>query len=385
MSSVLQDCYPMPSLIMNRMVAYNAESGTPGSAKILTSRNDVPYHYVIHSDHFEYDVYALHMGQHDKLSFFAESPAEPVVVHLYDCRDGSPEFGRKFVIEVPVDGSCCLSIPPGFAHWFERLENVTTRNDYSIYGPSSADVPWNALHDNMTYPLAEMERRCPKMVANTVPLPVDAQFLIGEAVSKSWEGGITESGLLLSLNIEGAARTVFIDKQLDQPDLKDPSRVQLATAQPFVGAHQAIRDESYSIAANTASGLADTMALDLSAEWPSFYNIYPRLGITLTSLLYDGPSAEVELVDRCSDSPSFGERVVVELPRDSRVSLRVDPGVALRFRGSGRLYYRVEYDVYAEPAQAPLKLAVPADQELPSFPRPQSPVAAKVLRLAAYE
>ena len=385
MPSPVEAPYPLPSLIRNRIVGYDSASGTPGSAKILTSRNDVPYHYVIHSDHFAYDVYALHMGQHDKLSFFAQQAPGPVLVHLYDCREGSPEFGRKFVIEVPTDGSLCLSIPPGYAHWFERLENVTTRNDYSIYGPASADTPWNALHDNLTYPVAEMVRKCPRLVPNTIPLPVDAQFLIGAAVSKSWEGGITESGLLLSLNVDGSDQKVLIDKLLDQPHLEKASDVDLATARSFVGAHQAIRDESYSIAANTQSGLADTMVLDLSAEWPRFFNIYPRLGITLTSLLYDGPSAEVELIDRCRESRSFGERTVVELPRDSRLSLRIDPGVAMRFRGSGRLYYRVEYEVFEEPGTSPTKLAVPADQELPSFERPWSPVEPKVLRLAAYE
>jgi|HubBroStandDraft_5_1064220.scaffolds.fasta_scaffold89261_2 hypothetical protein len=385
MSSQLEAPYPLPSLIRNRTAVYDAASGAPGSAKILTSRNDAPYHYVVHSDHFEYDVYALHMGQHDKLSFFAEKTPGPVLVHLYDCRDGSPEFGRKLVIEVPTDGSLCLSVPPGYAHWFEHLEYVTTRNDYSIYGPASADVPWNALHDNMTFPVADMAKQCPKLVANTVPLPMDAQFFIGAAVSKTWAGGVTESGVVLSLNIDGSEETVFIDKKMDQPFLRYASNIDLATARSFVGAHQAIRDESYSIAANTRSGLADTMVLDLPAEWPRFFSIYPRLGITLTTLLYDGPTAEVELIDRCRESPSFGQRAVVELPQDARLSLHLDPGVAMRFRGSGRLYYRVEYEMFAEPGSSPLKLAIPADQELPSFERPQSPVDPKVLRLAAYE
>src|SRR5215469_3818045 len=237
MPSRLEAQYPLPSLVRNRIVAYDPASGAPGSAKILTSRNDAPYHYVIHSGHFAYDVYALHMGQHDKLSFFAEAAPEPVLVYLYDCRAGSPEFGRKFLIEVPTDGSLCLSIPPGYAHWFERLENDTTRNDYSIYGPASSESPWNALNDNVTYPIADMDAQCPKVVANTIPLPGDAQFLISAAVSKSWEEGITESGSLLSVNVDGVDRAVYIDGQLAQPHLGNAPDISLATARSFVGAH----------------------------------------------------------------------------------------------------------------------------------------------------
>jgi len=230
-----------------------------------------------------------------------------------------------------------------------------------------------------------MDAQCPKVVANTIPLPGDAQCLISAAVSKSWEEGITESGSLLSVNVDGVDRAVYIDGQLAQPHLGNAPDISLATARSFVGAHQGIRDKSYAIAPNTPSGLADTIVLDLPQEWPLFFDVYPRIAVTLTSLLYAGPSAEVELIDRCRESPSFGERTVVELPTDSRLSLRIDPGVAMRFRGTGRLYYRVEYEVFEEPGNTPMKLAVPADHELPSFQRPQSPVDPKVLRIAAYE
>ncbi|GEL16866.1 hypothetical protein [Pseudonocardia asaccharolytica] len=93
---------------------------------------------MIHSPHFVYDDYALHLGQYDRLSFFGEPGTGPVTVHLYDCRENSPEYDRKFEITMPADGSCAIGISPGYAHWFENLGNITSRNDYSILARRSS-------------------------------------------------------------------------------------------------------------------------------------------------------------------------------------------------------------------------------------------------------
>jgi hypothetical protein len=230
-----------------------------------------------------------------------------------------------------------------------------------------------------------MERHRPAVHANTVPLPTDVQFLIGAAVAKGWEGGATERGVMLSVTVNGSAETLFVDRSLKQPRLDNLPDPGLATAGFFVGAHQAIRDESYSLASNTSSGLADTMVMNLSEAWPDHYSLYPRLGLTYTALLCDGPTAEIELLDRRTDSPTFGARATTVLSPDPRVSLRLEPGVAMRFRGEGQLYYRVEYEVFLQPVSAPLKLALPAQGDLPEVTGPTQGVEPKVLRLAAFE
>ena len=125
--------------------------------------------------------------------------------------------------------------------------------------------------------------------------------------------------------------------------------------------------------------------MELSAEWPDHYSLYPRLALTYTALLYDGPTAEVELVDRRTDSPTFGGRSTSVLSPDPRVSLRIEPGVAMRFRGAGQLYYRVEYEVFVQPRSAPLKMVVPADSDLPEIAGPTESAEPKLVRLAAYE
>jgi hypothetical protein len=177
-----------------------------------------------------------------------------VTVHLYDCRSNSPEFDRKFEMKIPVDGSCVLGIPPGYAHWFEDLGSVTTRNDYSVLAPERPSAAWDALQDNATYPVAAINESRPQVIANTTELPVKAQFMVSEAVAMSWRGGATEQGMLTTVEVDGERRRFYVDRDLAGERVQLPESA-LAT----VGAYQSIRDESFAVASNVTSGLAVTM------------------------------------------------------------------------------------------------------------------------------
>ncbi|MBV1855646.1 hypothetical protein [Catellatospora tritici] len=376
--------FPKPHLIMTKSLTSDDASGLPGARQVRTSRNDLPYHYVIHSPHFAYDVYALHLGQYDRLSFFGEPGTEPVTVHLYDCREDSPEFDRKFEIKVPVDGSCVLGIPPGYAHWFEDLGSVTTRNDYSILAPSQADSQWDALQDNATYPVESMHSSRPKVIANTVELPTAAQFMVSKAVAMSWRGGATEQGMLATIDVDGERRRVYVDRDLSREQVELPES-QLASVRLGVGAYQSIRDDSYAVASNVTSGLADTMIIDAGTRWPEYYNAHPNLTLKLSPLMYDNPEMELEVVDRRRDSATFGAAQVLSFPRDSRAVVTVEPGVLMRLRGDGRLHYRVEYEVHHGTARLPqLSVPVPAGSSLPTFDAPGDLVEENVVRELAF-
>ncbi|MFF0553877.1 hypothetical protein ACFYUL_33480 [Streptomyces sp. NPDC004311] len=376
---------PKPHLIMTKTRTTGEESGLPGARHIRSSRNDRPYHYMVHSPHFAYEEYAVHLGQYDRLSFYGPAGTGPVTVHMYDCREGSPEYDRKLVIDVPADGSCVLAVPPGYAHWFERLENVTTRNDYSLHAPQDPASQWSPLDDNATYSVADMDRARPRAVANTVELPTAAQFLISKVVSRSWLGGATEQGVVASAEIGGELHRYFIDRDLagQQPALPGS---ELATVSAGVGSYQSIRDDSYGIGSNVENGLADTMVLDLPESWPAYFSAHPHMTLKLSPLLYDNPGMELQLIDRRTDSPTFGACQVLPFPRDPRVVLTVEPGVLMRARGSGTLHYRVEYEVHdSRGADLPeLFVPVPADGLLPAFDAPGSALAGNVVRELAY-
>ncbi|MFJ9079637.1 hypothetical protein ACIRO3_31030 [Streptomyces sp. NPDC102278] len=375
---------PKPHLIMTKTRTTGPESGLPGARHVRSSRNDRPYHYMVHSPHFAYEEYALHLGQYDRLSFYGEADAPPVTVHMYDCRENSPEYDRKLEIEVPADGSCVLAVPPGYAHWFEGLGSVTTRNDYSVLAPEDSSSPWHPLEDNATYPVETMRAGRPRTVANTVELPVPAQFLISKAVSRSWRGGATEQGVVATAEIDGELRRYYLDQDLgrDRPELPGSD---LATVGAAVGSYQSIRDDSYGIGANVGNGLADTMVCDLPGQWPRHFSAHPHLTLKLSPLLYDNPEMELQLVDRRADSPTFGATQVIPFPRDPRVVLTIEPGVLMRARGSGTLHYRVEYEVHDATARMPrLFVPVPDDALPPTFDPPGAALAETVVRELAY-
>ncbi|WP_030200824.1 hypothetical protein [Streptomyces sp. NRRL S-87] len=376
---------PKPQLIMSRTRTTPAGSGLPGARRIRTSRNDRPYHYMVHSPHFAYEEYAIHLGQYDRLSFYGPAGARPVTVHLYDCRADSPEYDRKLEIDVPADGSCVLAVPPGYAHWFEHLGGVTTRNDYSLHAPADPATPWNPLDDNATHPVEEMRRSRPAVTANTTELPSAAQFLVAKAVSRSWRGGATEQGVVATAEIAGERRRYFIDRDLtgDRPELPVS---ELATVTVEVGSYQSIRDDSYGIGANVGNGLADTMVCDLSDAWPLDFSAHPHLTLKLSPLLYDNPEVELQLVDRRADSPTFGAAQVLPFPRDPRAVVTVEPGVLMRARGAGTLHYRVEYEVHDARSGLPeLFVPVPGDALPPTFEAPGGTLPENVVRELAYQ
>lgn len=376
---------PKPQLIRTKTRTTGHDSGLPGARHVRSSRNNRPYHYMVHSPHFAYEEYALHLGQYDRLSFYGKADAEPVAVHLYDCRENSPEYDRKLEIDVPADGSCVLAIPPGYAHWFERLGSVTTRNDYSVLVPEDASSPWNPLEDNATFPVEDMHRSRPKTIANTIELPTSAQFLVSKAVSSSWRGGATEQGVVTTAEIDGELRRYYLDRDLSthQPELP---AFDLATVAAEIGSYQSIRDDSFGIGSNVGNGLADTMVHELPAQWPQHFSAHPNLTLRLSPLLYDNPEAELQLIDRRADSATFGATQVVPFPRDPRVVLTIEPGVLLRARGRGTLHYRVEYEVLHSSTHMPrLFVPVEAGATLPTFDTPGAPLEDNAVRELAYQ
>ncbi|GGK93890.1 hypothetical protein [Streptomyces flaveus] len=373
---------PKPQLMLTKTRTTGPDAGFPGARHIRSSRNDRPYHYMVHSPHFAYEEYAIHLGQYDRLSFYGETGAMPVKVHMYDCRANSPEYDRKLEVDVPTDGSCVLAIPPGYAHWFENLGCVTTRNDYSVLAPEDSSSPWNPLEDNATYSVTEMRSSRPEVIANTTELPSPAQFLISKAVSRSWQGGATEQGVLGTATIGDQEMRYFVDRALAQPDLPTSK---LATVSAEVGSYQAIRDDSFGIGANVSSGLADTMVFPYTAEWPGYYSVHPNLTLRLSPLLYDSPEVELHLIDRRTDSPTFGAEEVLPFPSDPRTVVRIEPGVMMRARGGGFLHYRVEFDVHNARSGLPqLFVPVPEGGPLPSFDPPGDVLSDDVVRELAY-
>lgn len=376
---------PKPQILLSKTQRYDPRSGTPTAHRIVTSSNRSPYHFVAHGPRFQYDDYGIHRGQMDRLSFFAADPAQMVTVHMYDCRQNSDEFDRKMTIAVPADGSQVLQIPPGYAHWFTGLENVATRNDYAILGPSFGDSRWNPMNDDHTVKVEKMDRERPQIRANDTLLPQDAQFLISTMVSQSWRGG---AHMADNAQVRVVDRTIDLLIQDDvrtrpAPQVPDVPSV-LATVAVALGTYQQVREDAVTVASHVPSGVAQTLYFQGDSAWPQFYSAHPYISMQLTMLTVPSNDVQLDIIDRRIDSPSFGERCSVELPQDPRLCLRLEPGVLWRMQSENAFHYRVEYEIHEHPAGPDLPAFMPiavdeADSVRFATPGPPMPPAGQRL------
>ncbi|MGL5928511.1 MAG: hypothetical protein ACRCY8_06210 [Dermatophilaceae bacterium] len=379
---------PKPRIVISRTQRYDLRSGTPSARRVVTSRNRNPHHYVTHGPTFEYDDYGVHRGQFDRLSFFSTTSNEPVSVHMYDCRVDSDEVDRKLVVNVPTDGSQILEIPPGYAHWFTGLENVATRNDYSILAPSVANSGWNAMNDDIAMPVAEMEASRPRVRPNDTLLPTEAQFFISRMVSDAWRGGVSRGAARVRVDVQGADTELMVADRHDFGDEATVVSTGIDSALIQHGSYQQVRRESVTVASHVPSGVAQTLCAEASEGWPEYYSAHPYITMQLSTLTTPAKPVLVDLVDRCVDSASFGERSQVHLPADPRLCLRIAPGVLWRLHCPASFYYRLEYELHDQPAGQDLPAFLPVrvgEIAEHRFAQPGPRVSADVERLLAVD
>ena len=377
-----------PRIILSRSMHYDKRSGTPSSHRIVTSKNHNPHHYVTHDENFFYDDYGIHRGQMDRLSFFSSCATSSVKVYMYDCRENSDEFNREIIIEIPADGSQILEIPPGYAHWFTGLENVVTRNDYSIYAPSFQGSLWNPMNDDYTVKVDDMKVRRPKIRENDVLLPEDAQFLISKMVSQAWRGGVSHVSQGVNINMKDKNIGLNIYDSSKNRELPDVPSIELATVSWNRGTYQQVRDTSTTLASNVKSGISQVMLHKGYNRWPEYYSTHPYIATEISVLTPPVSKAQVEFIDRRNFSSTFGEKEIVELSNDHRLCLRIEPGVLWRIKCSSNFYYRYEYEIFANSNLSDLPAFIPVHEtetKLYKFFDPGSTLSAEFERIIAFD
>ncbi|MEY9470855.1 dTDP-4-dehydrorhamnose 3,5-epimerase-like enzyme [Bradyrhizobium yuanmingense] len=98
-----------------------------------------PMNIVFHGDDkFEYGHFGVHLGQMDCLTFLGH-PQQVISASFIDCRKSSPTARAALRVEFTPSSRWALNIPPGVAHDFTGLENVTTLNNYRLFLPDPDD------------------------------------------------------------------------------------------------------------------------------------------------------------------------------------------------------------------------------------------------------
>jgi hypothetical protein len=84
------------------------------------------------SAHNGYEVYGIHLGQVDVLTFLA-TDGRRMSGHFVDCREGSPTLHQTASLEFGGDPDRALVIERGIAHIFDNLTGMVTLNQMRIY------------------------------------------------------------------------------------------------------------------------------------------------------------------------------------------------------------------------------------------------------------
>ncbi|HTW94751.1 MAG TPA: hypothetical protein VMD30_08165, partial [Tepidisphaeraceae bacterium] len=77
------------------------------------------------SSHNGYEVYGIHIGQVDVLTFLA-ADGRRMCGHFVDCREKSPTFHKEVRLEFGGDPDRALVIDRGIAHIFDNLTGMVT-------------------------------------------------------------------------------------------------------------------------------------------------------------------------------------------------------------------------------------------------------------------
>ena len=89
-------------------------------------------HDFTESAHGGYDMYGIHMGQVDVLTFLA-ADARRMSGHFVDCRENSPTLHQEARLEFGGDPDRALVIERGIAHIFDNLTCMVTMNQMRLF------------------------------------------------------------------------------------------------------------------------------------------------------------------------------------------------------------------------------------------------------------
>jgi dTDP-4-dehydrorhamnose 3,5-epimerase len=119
------------------------------------------------ADDFNYEVFGIHVGQDDRLTFIN---GKEIVGRFVDCRKGSPTYHKT--VEMTFDGNPDrkLVISRGIAHWFGNLEGVVTRNEPMLYWAIGND-DFDPAIDTINVPREAAVQDFPSVTVNPWRIP----------------------------------------------------------------------------------------------------------------------------------------------------------------------------------------------------------------------
>lgn len=161
-------------------------------------------------EHGGYEVYGIHVGQTDVLTFLA-CDGRVMRGHFVDCRKGSPTLHREAHLEFKGDPEKSLIIDRGIAHIFDHLDGMITLNQLRTYVDYKANPDLNPTFDVINVPRGAALSDFPAVQVNRFMAP---RFLCGFNRKVQRLRLREGAGAVHSFNFQIAGKTVTLTPKL---------------------------------------------------------------------------------------------------------------------------------------------------------------------------
>lgn len=317
------------------------------SHKIPSSPGPMVSDFVTHGAEFEYSTLGIHIGQDDRLTFFGGSGKE-IVGEFVDCREGSPTLHKRVVASFAASPRRRLIIPRGVAHTFDNLRGVVTR-DEPVWHSADDNPHWNVNNDLVS--ILREDARFPVVTVNDYRMPDDLHLYLTR-LSQAVLGDPKAYSTRFRLKIGGVERYVMFQENAWNDEGRPLGPLLAACDGSPVDAlrsNYAITGKaSWTLVPNTGSAVCDVLRLPPggAGDGGSDFFLHQRTRKWYTFLTGEGAGLRIDAVDLRPHSPGCGEVHGVETIADPRVSYRIEPGIAYRFRARVEHYLRSENEVF---------------------------------------
>lgn len=171
--SQLEFVFPIAGLEFQTNTLFRDRKGN--ISKLASSKGPLVSDFVTHQSDFKYDVYGIHIGQDDRLTFFWHR--QEIVGHSIDCRESSPTFGARIVVRYNARMGRRLIIPRGVAHSFDNLQGIVTR-DEPVWYSDFHNPDWDINNDLISLKRDIALSDLPRVRPNNYLLPDEAHHLL---------------------------------------------------------------------------------------------------------------------------------------------------------------------------------------------------------------
>jgi hypothetical protein len=311
--------------------------------KLVSSDGSLISDYVIQGKNFDNNNYEIHIGQDDRLTFFADNQSNFIIGYFIDCRENSNTLGNKVVLHFHPALIRKLIIPRGVAHSFDNLEKIIIRNE-PIWYSDFYNQDWDIKNDLVSF--LRDEKNIPKVKTNKYILSEE-----GHVSFSKMQQEILRNVMEYSFKYKNNNEHYYNEFDYDKNKYYDISEIihketGILNLKFSKNNYVLIGENSYKVVPTTASCLSDVLEIDFNEMSDIF--VFHKIQNTILSIL--NRESEILLLEFCDFRISENLREIrsFNFKNDPRLNIKIPAGVGYKIKGYGKFLMRYEIEILSD-------------------------------------